>query len=432
MRTDDIKKNMMKLWKDVFHDSDTYINLIFDHYFNVDLIEYHEENGCIISALLGVPYEFGCGENKLRGLYLCGLATDEEFRNRGIMNNLIERINSRAKDYGFAFTFLIPSSDALINYYSVRGYINAMYRVEDCYTQIHNFEKDYFTILNGEDDRIIELKRKYYYSLNVDVIDVNNDKHLIEDIVAYIRKYETNISTYLSIQHSERDIRIIIKENKISGGNIFVSYTPNGKLSGVAFATTDYRKRIVISKIFYDDNCSMYRILDYVKKVYPDSPISLYCYPEESDRRAIWMKVYGASNPDGGNLEGSYGIAERVYDVSKHARPYGMIRIVSLHEILKFLANYRSDAKFSILVNVADRDDNSLKCDINDGEVSFSLVNQAETKGCFNKNNNGVPITSLNEKELLELLFRKKDNSNLIIEAFGIPRIPTNISLMLD
>lgn len=429
MQNEEIKRKMMKLWKDIFHDSDAYISLVFDNYFNPGLVEYIEENGRIISALLGVPYEFGCGKDRLRGLYLCGLATDEEFRNRGIMNELIEKINKSAREKGYTFTFLIPSSDALINYYSVRGYINAMYRVEDCYTQIHDFEKDYMSFLSREDDRVKRLKEKYYHSLNASIVS-ENDTALQEKITAYIMKAEDEITTFLTLLHSENDTNILIKENFISGGKIAVAYSSDEKLTGVAFISIDYKKRVVIHKMYYDDNCSLYRILDFVKRTYPDSPVSLYCYPEETDRRVLWTKVYGASNPDGGGLEGAYGISERVYDVSRHARPYGMIRVLDIREILKFLSNYRNDVKFSILVKDIELDGKILKCVVNEGKIRFDELEESEIRP--NRREEGITTTTLKTKELMELLFRKKDNSNLIMEAFGIPRIPTNMALLLD
>lgn len=430
MQNEEIKKKMMKLWKDIFHDSDAYISLVFNNYFNPELIEYVEENGRIISALLGVPYEFGCGDKKIRGLYLCGLATDEEFRNRGIMNELIERINNSAKEKGFTFTFLIPSSDALINYYSVRGYVNSMYRVEDCYTQIHDFEKDYMSLLISENERIRKLKENLYHNLHISVVD-DKDYKMCNKIISYIKRLENSISTYLTIHHSEKDIDIIIKENVISGGKIIVSYTDEDTLTGVAFISIDYKKRIVIHKMYYDDRCSSYKILDFVKKTYPDSPISIYCYPEETSRRAIWMKIYGAPNPDSNNPEGAYGIAERVYDVSRHARPYGMIRVLDIYEILKFLTNYRKDAKFSILVKDVFKDGNILKCIVNEGLIRFFEYDHLHPNDVKRKDE-GMTPTILKSKELYELLFRKKDSSNLIMEAFGIPRIPINMCLLLD
>lgn len=45
MHTAELKSKMMQLWKNTFHDSDAYISLVFDTYFNPDLIAYNEENG---------------------------------------------------------------------------------------------------------------------------------------------------------------------------------------------------------------------------------------------------------------------------------------------------------------------------------------------------------------------------------------------------
>ena len=66
METAELKKKMMELWKNTFHDSDAYINLVFDTYFNTEYIEYYEENGKLISALLGIPYYFGNGKTRYR------------------------------------------------------------------------------------------------------------------------------------------------------------------------------------------------------------------------------------------------------------------------------------------------------------------------------------------------------------------------------
>jgi hypothetical protein len=427
MHTAELKSKMMQLWKNTFHDSDAYISLVFDTYFNPDLIAYNEENGKLVSAMLGVPYEFGNGGNKLKGLYLCGLATQEEFRHRGIMNDLIEKINTTAIEKGYDFTFLIPATDALINYYSARGYNNAIYRVEDRYTEVHDFAKNYRSILMIEDERVSALKTKYFDSLITDFINPKEEK-TIDEIIQYIMSSEENITTYISLRHSAKDLHAVIKENDISKGKIVTCRNNDKKLTGLAFVTVDDKKRVNIPKIYYDDNCSLYKLLDSVKKYYSDFSLSLYCYPEDTGRRALWSKVYAAANPDGGMLDNSFGITERVYNVSLHARPYGMIRILNCHEVLKFVANHRSDVKFSILVKEYNYSGNALKCDVVDGKIKFEYIPDNEIKNYMAN----PSITVLNHRELMEILFRKKDSSNLIMEAFGIPRLAMNMALLLD
>lgn len=427
MEQKELKEKMMKLWKNTFHDSDAYISLIFDNYFNPDLVEYYEENGKLISALLGVPYEFSNGKQKLQGLYLCGLATIEEYRHNGIMNNLLEKINRKGSEMGYTFSFLIPANDALINYYSMRKYETAIYRVEDRYTELHNFTKDYISSLIREDERIRILREKQYENTVAEFADLN-DKKLVDDIIDFIYSSEKNISTYLTLQHSKKDIGIVVSENMISGGKCIISYAKDKILSGAAFICFDERKRIHIKKIYYKDQCSLYRILDYIKSKYPESPISLYCYPEECDRKAIWDKVYGGPGSNGDFSGGSYDVTERVYNVSNHAKPYGMVRILNLHEILKFIAMDRKDSKFSILVKGGSEKEISMKYDISNGNVAQQEVASGDLASYVNKPN----ISVLTEREFLEILFRKRGSSNLIQEAFDIPRLPINMALLLD
>lgn len=428
MTTTELKNKMMKLWKDTFHDSDSYISLIFEEYFNIDYVEYHEENGQLVSALIGIPYEFGCAGNTIKGLYLCGLATKEEYRHKGIMNGLINRINDKARAKGIVLSFLIPASDMLRIYYQGKGYVNGMYRVEERYTDIHDFHKDCILTINREEDRIRTHRLKIFENLSVKSID-GNDEIFNSKIAQYIYSKERNNSTYISLLHTLKDIEITIKENMISGGEIIVALSSENEINGVAYLTFDERRRIVIPKIYYDDQCSYYKLLDKAKKMHIESPMSVWRYPEETDRHALWSKIYGAGNPDGGMLGGAYGIAERVYDVSMHALPYGMVKILNYTEILKFLAEYRNDVKFSILIKEATNSQNGVLYKIEYGKLSQTNVkdSEADTKRMLSHN-----ITVLTTQDMSELLFRKKDGNSLIMEAFGIPRLAINMSLLLD
>lgn len=38
----ELKQKMKGLWVDTFHDSEEYVDLIFDTYFNPELVEYEE------------------------------------------------------------------------------------------------------------------------------------------------------------------------------------------------------------------------------------------------------------------------------------------------------------------------------------------------------------------------------------------------------
>lgn len=420
MKTEELKEKMSKLWKCVFHDTDAYISLVFDNYFDPDLVEYHEEDGKIISALLGIPYCFGNGKYIMRGLYLCGLATNEEYRHRGIMNNLIEKINKKAEEMGYAFTFLIPANDSLISYYNNRKYDTAIYRVENRYTDLHNFVKDYLSDIANEDEIIYKLKRKSFDSISTEIFDINNE-NILHLIIEFIYKLEREIYAYYQLMHSKKDIELMIKENILSGGEIFISNNKENMLTGVAFTTKDDHQRIRVPKVYYKDKGSLYRLLDCVKRRFPGSPISYYCYPEECERKLIWGKNYCLSSDTCGELD-------RVYNVGDHAKPYGMVRVLNIYEILKFIAEDRSDLKFSILVKYEENDETVRKFHIESGKIAEIEMDDQRLLDYVKYNNEII----LSEREFVEILFRKKGLSNVIQEAFNIPRVPLNMALLLD
>lgn len=427
MESTELKDKMKKLWKDTFHDSDSYISLIFDNYFNPEFVEYHEENGKLISALMGVPYVFGNGRNSFKGLYLCGLATLDEYRHRGIMHGLIERINLKAKEHDMTISFLIPASDMLRIYYQGKGYVNGMYRVEERYTDIHNFDNDSLIMINNEEEHIRHIRLKQYENISV-IRSADFDDDLRYSIVKYIISNETRQHSFVSLVHSSDDTINMLRENLLSGGEIMVAKDQEGKVVGVVFVTFGDRRRIIIPKIYYDDKYIYYKLLSKVKSVYSESAMSVMRFPEETDRHALWSKVYGASNPDGGMLGGAYGVAERVYNAGMHAQAYGMVRILNLHEILKFVANDRADVKYSILVKDENSGETGMLYKVSKGDVKKIPLSGEEFKDAQRNPN----ITVLTMRDISEIIFRRKDGNSLIMEAFGIPRLAINMALLLD
>ena len=242
-----LRKQMMKLWKNTFHDSDDYISLVFDTYFTPDFVAYREENGNVISAMLSVPYTFALSDNfvdkdccdpmitispkynnrtnsgvpgsddesnLVKGLYLCGLMTSPSHRGAGIMGELIEEMNLRAMRMGFAFTFLIPSSDGLRRYYVKHGYFNASFRrvnrymldcylTTDCITNNDCIESLLLNLKNHEIDHSLtkdmdcmsdlfvesdKCKILYSYLCNNSIITLSNLCEYVYEIIRGISK----------------------------------------------------------------------------------------------------------------------------------------------------------------------------------------------------------------------------------------------------
>ena len=307
-----LRKQMMKLWKDTFHDSYDYISLVFDTYFTPDFVAYREKNGNVISAMLAVPYTFAfsddfvdkdCGDpmityknrfpkyknltnsdvprsesNLVKGLYLCGLMTSPSHRGAGIMGELIEEMNLRAMRMGFAFTFLIPSSDELRRYYVKHGYFNASFRrvnryMLDCNPTtvcIYNNDCEKSLLLNLENHEIdhslikdtdciydlfvgLDMCKNIYSCLNNhEIITLSNLCECIYEIIREISKdicVKHNISYIdifkiiieriseifhylemknndyicgLNLRHSIKDWEAVLIDNSIDNGDVYI------------------------------------------------------------------------------------------------------------------------------------------------------------------------------------------------------------------
>lgn len=423
MKAEDLKKQMMRLWKDTFHDSDEYVSLIFNSYFDPEMVAFEEMDGEIVSALLGVPYEFGNNEAKLKGLYLCGLATNTKYRSRGIMSRLLSEINRKASEAGFAFTFLIPQDSGLRKYYRDRDYVNAFYRVVDNYTSLHDFNLEYESVLLSQKEKVATLKRKYYESLSSNSLHKNNlpTEEISDKIRALITEKESSQDD-LQIIHSSNDIDTIIKENLISDGAVIYCENGSGQVTSVAFVSFE-GDTSEIRKIYSSDLASRYKVLLAVKEYRPENGIRHLISSLEMDRQALWLRTYGSFMEDAPQA-GKISITERVYSLAAHAKVYGMVRVLNLHEILKFQATLRHDLKYSILVK-SEEDGIFEQISAKNGVVSIKKIPAASLSP-------DQVAYVMSKRDLCEILFRRRDTDNMITEAFGIPSINGAISLMLD
>lgn len=423
MNPTELKSRLSRLWKDTFHDSDEYISLVFNNYFDPSLVACEEAGGDVVAGLVGVPYEFGNAERRLKGLYLCGLATRPQFRSRGIMTRLLADINDRAREQGFAFTFLIPADEGLRKYYHDRDYVNAFYRVVDNYTSLHDFDREYESVLLEQKEKVAELKRRYFASLKAGVINAANrgSDEILDGIKALIRSIE-DTQRDLQIIHSDRDIDILITENRISGGALHYVVNSQGKVTAAAFTSVSDGS-VNIHKLFTADLASRFKVLGGVKTANPELSIRHFVPSIEMDRKALWSRTYGSVVADAPQVP-SISVTERVYSLAAHSRVYGMARILDLSEVLKFQADARHDVKYSILVKAPDVYTYE-QIEARDGNLKVSRLPADSVSAARTSH-------VMTRRDIGEILFRRRDTDNMITEAFGIPSINGAISLMLD
>lgn len=115
-------KQLKQLWKEVFGDTEEYLQLFFSEIYQEENTCTYVEDGKIKAMLYMIPYKLYVGKNEYDVWYLYALATNSANRKQGIMTDLIQQANDIAGKRGAIGTFLQPAKEALYSYYKERGY----------------------------------------------------------------------------------------------------------------------------------------------------------------------------------------------------------------------------------------------------------------------------------------------------------------------
>ena len=103
-----------RLWEEIFtEDTPKFL----DYYYSVKAkdneIYVIEDNGEIVSMLHLNPYEMRVKDKIYQTHYIVAVATDERYRKRGLMRQLLNHAMQVMVDRGEPFTFLMPASEAI-------------------------------------------------------------------------------------------------------------------------------------------------------------------------------------------------------------------------------------------------------------------------------------------------------------------------------
>lgn len=312
-----VKEGMKGLWKEVFHDSEEYVKIVFDNYFNVCKSFYREVDGKVAAMLMAVPYDFASSAGRLlKGLYFCGVATTPMHRRKGLMAGLLEEANVWAREQGFDFTFLIPSDAANRLYYSARGYHDSFFKKEEYYVKDHKF------VGAG--------------NLTPEEFKSADRKELVEYLEATERvmSQEENVYTLL---HSSDDWMAVIEESELSGGKIVLVRDAESNLSGVAFIAeevTEDSDLVTVKKMFGKEETQR-SLLKYIKEKYSEKGLKVVrdLFETGDNEGQLWQPFYAQSNSSRAEYE-DIAEVEVPFTGVEGSYPMGMIRIVDMETFL--------------------------------------------------------------------------------------------------
>lgn len=433
MEQEELKRKLLGLWEKTTHTSKDILSVLFDYYFDERYLEYKEHDGKIVSALCGIPYSFGFGKHRLYGLYIISLSSEEGYKKKGVLAELLQKLNSRV-ERDFDFTFLIPASELMADYYGTQGYFSSFFILEERFTPLHDFRNDYFLSLTDSEDRIKNLKIELLEKITI--LDSQDDNSFSKDlIIQFIENIERKGTTSINLNHTHNDLEFLLSYSNIRNIKWYLAYDSEGKITGVIFIQKEELKRIRVIATYVDDLCSYFALLDFIKRQNADHSISINTSDPKFQTLALIHQTYASENPSGGDLDNTFNEVEISFNFNKLLHPQGMVRLLRFDKIIEYIAATRSDVDFKLhirdyIIDTGEEDVTAQSNREEDNKLVFNVKNGKLKIEKFDKIHNNGSILNLSKKEVSELLLRKNDSSNLIMEAFGIPRLNLQMQLI--
>ena len=125
VETDDerrIRFETRHMWERSFADPRAFIDLYFREKYRTERNEVIMRDGRVVSALQKLPYPITYGGRMLPASYISGACTDEGYRRRGLMGELLNQTHRVMRAEGALLGFLIPATEELATYYAKFGY----------------------------------------------------------------------------------------------------------------------------------------------------------------------------------------------------------------------------------------------------------------------------------------------------------------------
>lgn len=217
-------KDLKALWASAFDSKTSYTNLFFDYLYSKENVRFVKADDKVVSAVYTLPYDINIKGEKIPFAYMCGVATDSEYRGRGIVSDLIKRSFYELYNEGIALCGLIPMNDGLFGFYERFGF-SSVYRLVKT-----EFKK------TGES--LLELRPLTEYE---DCARLYNEKIAVNDF-----------SLFMPPEHFD----FLSKESRMFSENPLAVYN-NGAFSGYIFYTkatgTDLVREVVTGKVSVND-----------------------------------------------------------------------------------------------------------------------------------------------------------------------------------
>jgi len=122
-----MEPQLRALWNRVFGDPEAYLDLFFRRCFDPAETMVACEGDQVRAMLYLLPLTLRAGAQAFSARYVYAVATDPDFRSRGLSTALLEETHRALAARGIAASVLVPAEPSLFAYYGARGYATAFW-----------------------------------------------------------------------------------------------------------------------------------------------------------------------------------------------------------------------------------------------------------------------------------------------------------------
>lgn len=306
-----IKEEVKNLWKQCFNDHDEFVDMYFRLRYSNESTMVIQSGNMIIASLQMPYYPMTFGGIEIQTAYISGACTHPQFRNKGVMHQLIAESFGRMVQKNIPLSILIPAEPELFAYYARTGYAPAFF-----YSQ---------TELDASD---IILPRGNLYFAHTTVFDMR--------VFDYFARKARERRNY--VQHTPDDFKAVMEDLQISEGYVTIAYKgPNESICGLLFSYPE-KNHLIVTELLADNNAIADNLL------------------RSAARYHNLLRIKKIDPPTGSSGE----------------KPFGMARIINAKTMLTLYAKIRPEEKLNIRLTDEQLTFNSGYYYISNGTCTFS------------------------------------------------------------
>ncbi len=122
----DLKNDIITLWKETFSDDKVYIDFILNTFKN-SYVFYALDGGILCAAAFFTDIKYKSRNSIYNSSYMYACAVSENHRKKGLFSALYAYAENILKDSGIDFIFCVPENESLVGFYEKFGFVSNVF-----------------------------------------------------------------------------------------------------------------------------------------------------------------------------------------------------------------------------------------------------------------------------------------------------------------